>query len=440
MSEQKEQAIQMLHERRVHEQVALLDFTNQLLSRLDLEDMMHFLVREVRNLLDVDACALLLPDEEDEAYLRFSAASGWRSDPVAAGRRVPADERTSSGKAMRTQSPVVLEDNSLRETTPWMADWLPAEEFEAAGVVPLIADGCSIGALLVDERRPRRLQEDEMRFLQLMANQAALALEKARLHREEIRRQRMAEELAVARQIQLSMLPPHAPQVTGWEFSMHYRAARQVGGDFYDFFELPPQQDDRSRLGLVVADVADKGVPAALFMALSRTTIRNVGISDRTPGAALTKANEFILQDSQTDLFLTAFYAVLDVDAGRLVYANAGHNPPLWYQPETDKFQALSAEGIALGVLPEVSLEDVTIDVARGDLLVLYTDGVTEAMNEQMEEFGVERLKAAIAGGGGTAQGAVQAIVDAVNEHMGSAPRWDDFTLLAMRRRTSDEI
>lgn len=425
----------LLQEQRFHEQASLLDFTNQLLSRLDLEDLIAYLVEEARKLLEIDACALLLPDDDDPDYLRFAAASGWFSDPVAAERRVPADDRTSSGRVMRTQEPIVLEDIALRETAPWMADWLPAEKFKAAAIVPLIADGRSIGSLVVDSRTPQPFQEDEMRFLQLMANQAAIALEKARLHHEEIQRYRLEEELSVGRQIQLSMLPPSLPHIPGWDFAARYEAARQVGGDFYDYFEVPDPSGDEPLLGLVMADVADKGVPAALFMALSRTTIRNVAISDRTPAAALRKANELILKDSQTDLFLTAFYATLDTWHGQVIYTNAGHNPPLWYALESGTFMELTADGIALGVVPDIELENRSLELAPGDLLIFYTDGVTEAMNSEMEEFGVARLRETIAAAAGQgAQAVCDQIVEAVITFTEAMPKWDDFTLLIARR------
>ena len=413
---------------------ALLDFSNQLLGRLDLDELMDYLVEEVRRLLQVDACALLLPDEENPQHLRFAAARGWRSDPVAAGRRVPADSRTGSGKVMESQEPLIVEQIDSDTTPPWMADWLPAEKFKSATMTPLVAEGRSIGALVVDTRQPRRLEENEVRFLQLMGNQAAIALEKARLHREEIQRHRLEEELSVARQIQLSMLPPSCPQLPGWSVAAHYEAARQVGGDFYDFFELPPLNGGGPRMAFVIADVADKGVPAALFMALSRTTIRNVAISDRDPASALLQANRLLLQDSQTDLFLTAFYAALEPDTGFLTYCNAGHNPPLWYHEATGEFHTLTGDGIALGVVPDIELENRTVEVAIGDLLVFYTDGVIEAVNNQMEEFGLRRLQEAVVTGLPSADKVREATLAAVHAFTRELPRWDDFTLVVVRR------
>ena len=427
----------MLQERRIHEQAALLDFTNQLLGRLDLDDLIDYLVSAVRTLLQVDACALVLPDEEDPSYLRFCAASGWLSDPVRAERRIPADMRSGSGRVMQKQEPVVIHEVDRQKTTLWMADWLPQEAFRAAAIVPLVAGGRSIGAMVVHARQPRKLEESELRFLQLMGNQAAIALETARLHREEIQRHRLEEELAVGRQIQLSMLPEGNPALPGWEFAAHYEAARQVGGDFYDYFRMR-RGDGSITLAVIIADVADKGVPAALFMALSRTTIRNVAADSDSPAAALMKANELILEDSQAELFLTAFYAVFTPGSGNLVYTNAGHNPPLWYRNESDDFRLLNADGIALGVIADIALQDVVVEVAPGDVLVFYTDGVTEAMNEQMGEFGLHRLQETVARvADDSAAGIVEAILAAVDDFRGGVSYRDDLTLVVLKRAST---
>jgi serine phosphatase RsbU (regulator of sigma subunit) len=425
----------LMQERRILEQASLLDFSRKLLSRLDLDDLLHFLVEEVRRLLELDACAVLLPDEEAPEYLRFYAAAGWRSDPVAAKRRAPADDRTGSGYVMRTQETIVFDNASPRPDEPWRADWLPAEEFKSAAMVPLVADGRSIGSMVVDMRRPYKFQEDEIRFLQLMANQAALAIEKARLHREEIQRHRLEEELAVARQIQLSLLPAAAPVVPGWEIATCYEAAQQVGGDFYDFFWVSRPQQDERRFGIVIADVTGKGVPAALFMALTRTTIRNVASGDRSPAATLELTNELLLRDSHTDLLLTAFYALLDPDQGDLVYSNAGHNPPLYYTVATGTFTELSSSGLLLGVLPDMRLPGGRITIAPGDLLVLYTDGITEAMNPAMEEFGMARFRETIAAHSHRSpQEIVDAVTASIHQFAGDMPAWDDLTLVVVRR------
>jgi sigma-B regulation protein RsbU (phosphoserine phosphatase) len=392
---------------------------------------MNHLVEEVKRLLEADACTLFLPGEEPE-YLAFSAASGWYTDPVSQERRAPANEVSGAGLVMQTQQPLLVHDLTRDNPAPWMPTWMAREGFRGHAVMPLIAEGHSIGALCISNRSPRDLDEDEVRFLRLLTNQAAIAIEKTRLHQESLKRQRMVQELSVARQIQLDLLPTAPPVVQGWEFAAHYRPARMVGGDFYDFFDLPGKSGE---WGLVIADVADKGVPSALYMALSRTVIRTTAFTGRSPASTLMRANKLILNDSRSDLFLSGCYAKLDTSTGRLIYCNAGHNPPLWLRVDEGEFVELRTRGIILGAFADIELDERRVDVACGDLLVFYTDGVTEAVTLYEEEFGVERLREVIAAHAqGSAQEVLQAIVDAVNAFEADTPPSDDLTLVVVKR------
>jgi sigma-B regulation protein RsbU (phosphoserine phosphatase) len=270
-----------------------------------------------------------------------------------------------------------------------------------------------------------------------LANQAAIAIERARLHREEIQRQRLEEELAIGRRIQLSLLPGACPEVEGWEFAAIYEPARQVGGDLYDFLELPGEP---RRLGLLIADVTDKGVPAALFMAFSRTIIRTESMSGSrpNPAEALTRANWSIVRDvpAESRLFLSAFYATLDVQSGRLAYANGGHNWPLWVRAATGEVRELSARGMLLGIYQDIELEELEIVVAPGDVLVFYTDGVTEAKDAQGRMFEEERLfRVAAANVEASAQQMAGSIVEAVRAFAGGTPPSDDLTLFVVKRK-----
>lgn len=437
---ERAQLFDMVQDKRLHEQRSLLDFTNQLLGNRRLADLLDFLVTEVRRLMGVDACAVLLPDPADPDQLYFAAAAGWYHDPVAAGRRVPAGEASGSGRSMQYREPLLITEVKEDARLPWTREWLAAEGFQSAAIVPLIAGDRAIGTLVVDSRRPQQfITEQELRFLQVMANQAAIAIQTTRLHEEEIAKQRLEDELEVGRTIQLSMLPSGCPFVPGWDLCTFYEAARQVGGDFYDFYYLPdPSLNGGSRLGLLVADVADKGVPAALFMVLSRTMLRNVAHLTPSPGATLRTVNDLIIQDSQTDLFLTAFYGVLDTATGRFTYANAGHNPPLLYRAASREWEELYTPGIALGVLPQAEMVEAETVILPGDLLLIYTDGVTEAMNAEMVEFGVERMKAAVGDPTGVSASVVRdRVVAAVSNYMGEQAQWDDFTLLVVKRTGS---
>jgi len=424
----------LMREQRIDEQSALLELSNQLLGRLVMDDIIAYLINVVPKLLQADACALMLP-AEDPKMLEFRVAKGWRVDPVATERQIPLDESTGPGIVMLTQKTLVATNNEERDPASWAPDWVVAEGFQGHAVVPMVAKGKSVGVMSINTRGPRQWKPDEIRFMQLIVNQIALAIETARLHEEEIARQRMEEELAVGRKIQLSLLPEKLPEIPGWEFAAIYQSARQVSGDFYDFYELPGKA---GRTGILIADVVDKGVPAALFMALSRTVIRAMALNGRGPAAVLKKSNKLILKDSRASLFLTAFYAVLDKHSGQICFANAGHNRPLWLRKKTGQCQELSEGGSLLAVLPHLALDEQEIQMEPGDFLIMYTDGLTEAMNEQREIFGEQRLWSVIeANGDGNAQTLLEAILAGVEDFVKGVPQADDLTLIVLRREDS---
>jgi serine phosphatase RsbU (regulator of sigma subunit) len=433
----------MMLERRIDEQRALLAFSNELLAQPEPSELMGHLVQSVRQLLRADACALFIPTA-DGHDLRFGAAAGWRGDPVGEGHLIPNNESSGPGSVMRNQQPLLIEDLEADHRAPWTASWVRAEDFQGHAVIPMIAEGRSVGTLVINDRHPRQFDADELRLLRLMANQGALALESARLHQEEIERNVLQEDLLMARRIQLSMLPRHPPELAGWEIAATYQPARLVGGDFFDFFELPQQseagtdtQGERHprRLGVVIADVADKGMPAALYMALGRTLIRSTALSGRRPAEALVRANELIQKDSQADMFLSAFCGCLDGPTGEFAYANGGHNPPLWWHADGRYFAPLLGKGAVLGAMDEVHIDEMSIWLAPGDVLVLYTDGVTEGVAADGELFGLPRLQDALAPAiEKSAQQAIEAVMAALAEFSGSSDPADDVTLVVLRR------
>lgn len=416
----------MLREQRIDEQAALLSFSYRLLEQLDLQALMDYLVAEVCRLLQVDACALLLTtDNPDE--LVFRAVQGWSHPKIVTGRHIPMGASTGPGRVMMTHEPILIEDLQASTTAP---DWVKAEGFRGHAIMPLIAANDTIGTLIIDCFDKRQWTDDDIRVLSLMANQAAIALEKARLHEAEVRNQRIERELAIGQQIQLSLLPDACPIHQGWDFAAYYKAARVVGGDFYDYFEL---SDDR--VGVVIADVADKGVPAALFMALSRTIIRTVALAGHDPSKTLIRSNELILNDSQSDIFLTAGYGILDLNVGCLSYANAGHNPPLFYQASTDNVRSIKPRGIILGIFPTIIAQQEELNLASGDVVVFFTDGVTEAMNAAHQLFDEPRLNDIIlANAHCTANEIIQAIVDGICDFVEDTPQSDDITLFVVKR------
>ena len=432
---ERAQLYDMVRERHINEQAALLNFSNQLLAYQNLKALMNYFLQEVSRLLKVDACALILPDGS-QAELLFQATHGWRMDPMMDARKVPKDSRTGPGWVMQTQQPLLVEDLQESDPTEWAPDWLRAEDFRFHAVVPLVAENQSIGALVINDRKPRHITESELRFLQLMANQAAIALESARLQEEELARQRLEEEMAVGRQIQLSLLPEETPSLEGWEVVVKYQAARQMAGDFYDFFELPGSP---LRYGWVIADVSDKGVPAALFMAMCRTTIRSTAIGERTPSQALARASELILKDSRADFFLSAIYFTLEIESGHIHYANGGHSRPLWLQADSGEVVELRTEGIILGAFDEVDIEEKDFYLAPGDTLILFTDGLTEATNATGQLFGEEKIIQLLREHDQKpAERIAEAVLEELAEFTGSTPQSDDLTIIVLRRRPLD--
>lgn len=258
-----------------------------------------------------------------------------------------------------------------------------------------------------------------------------------------IRLNRIEEELAVARRIQERFLPRSLPQPPGWQVAAFNRGAQEVGGDFFDCIELP-----NGRLGLVVADVSGKGVPAALFVALARSLVRAAsqapwafqGERLLTPedllASALRLTNDYIVREhSESSMFITMFYGLLDPQTGALAYINAGHNPPLIIRPDGAARELADGATLPIGIVPGQRFELAYAQVAPGEMFVAFSDGITEAMNSAGEPFDDGRLLTAIrAYAALPAAAMVGATIAAVDSYVGNAPQADDITLLVVRR------
>jgi serine phosphatase RsbU (regulator of sigma subunit)/putative methionine-R-sulfoxide reductase with GAF domain len=309
--------------------------------------------------------------------------------------------------------------------------------------LPLVTKGGMLGMMSVDYSGPiQRITQRWMNILIGIAGQAAIAIENDRLLQESAEQERLKQELDVARRIQVSFLPECCPVVPGWELAAVWRSAREVGGDFYDFIPLPVEPGSASagpgRTGVVIADVADKGVPAALFMALSRTLVRTMAIDGRSPAVSIARANDLILADARSDLFVTLFYAILHPNSGEVEYVNAGHMPPLLVRAADGSAEELRTHGMALGILPDIKFEDRSVRLNPGDTFVFYTDGVVEASDSELQMFGREQLRAVVsAHRGESAVELVQTIDETIAAFVGDTPQFDDFTLVVARRKGS---
>lgn len=298
-------------------------------------------------------------------------------------------------------------------------------------VVPLVAQGELIGLLSLGPRlSEQEYSREDRKLLDDLAGYAAPAVRVAQLVRQQeaevAERSRIEQELRVANLIQQQFLPKRLPTLPGWQVDAYYQPARQVGGDFYDFIDLPGD-----RIGIVVGDVTDKGVPAALVMAKTHSILRSDAPRLVEPGAVLARANELLVAEMPAHMFVTCFYAVLEPTSGRLCYANAGH--PLPYVGARGSCRELRARGMPLGLLPHMVYEEAETVLEPGSEVLLHSDGVAEAHGAGRELFGFPRL-AALAGRHGGAETLIEDVLLALRGFTGAAAEQDDITLVSLRR------
>lgn len=451
--------------RRIQEQGTLLKLSQELLVAEALEPALQRLVRVGARLLEADACAFIEADELDgRAVLR--AACGWNL-PEGSAWPITLDA-TSPHLWYLPESSAELP----ADATEKLPALLKQQHFLGHLAIFVELAGTPVGTLMVNTHTARQFLKDEVQLLGLLANQLAQTLERERLNQEALARQRLEQELDLARTIQESFLPLTCPRVPGYAIAAYYRAARQVGGDFYDFIELPDvankidlpitrradthtgqgtERRERAcsvevsqgadqpltapRLGIVIADVTDKGVPAALFMALARTLLRATASDGHPPSDVLERANRLILADSRSGLFVTCFYAQLATASGELTYANGGHNYPLLYRVTTGAIEQLRAQGVVLGIIPQLRFEQRSLVLQPGEVVLFYTDGVTEAMDPQRELFGEERLIEVLRQHNQQSpQKIIEAVLEAINGFINGQNQSDDITMVVVQR------
>jgi sigma-B regulation protein RsbU (phosphoserine phosphatase) len=263
-------------------------------------------------------------------------------------------------------------------------------------------------------------------FINNLTKERETSKERDKFH-DELERKKY--ELEIAHEIQESFLPHEMPQLSGYDIYAVNIPAKEVGGDFYDFIPL-----SEGKLGITIADVSGKSVPAALFMAVSRTILRAKATGHSHPALVIKEANELIASDSKSGMFVTLFYAILDLKKKTMDYVNAGHNPPVLFVRKTGYLECLSTNGIALGALDEIHPDEKKIKLEDGDVIVFYTDGVTEAVNRDGELFGEKRIYQLVKNNNTlNAKDLVFKIKDSVIEFSENQAQFDDITLMVLK-------
>lgn len=419
---------------------ALLQVAQAVVSLNDLDEILGTIIRIMPILVGVDRCVLYLWDSDKEAYCPYEEYGLSEEDELAFWESdYPLDASPLLDAAHEQARLLALPVSAESSIKDWLRMDAPDEASEETALtgnrqlllaVPLLIKNDIFGILLVEEApgglrfRARRLD-----IINGIAQQAALAVQNDHLQDEKVLRERFETEAQLARQIQQSFIPETMPLLSGWDLAARWRTARQVGGDFYDVMELPG-----GRIGLFIADVADKGMPAALFMSLTRTLVHASVIGTESPAEALRRVNDLLIPDTQQGMFVTAFYALLYPEIGKLVYANAGHNPPLWVT-HADGVERLTRTGMALGVVEGEQIEERSIELAKGDFLLLYTDGLNESFSPDGDIFGEERIIAALQRGKSkSAERILQGVESDLDEFVGDEDQADDLTMLLLCR------
>jgi sigma-B regulation protein RsbU (phosphoserine phosphatase) len=396
-------------------------------SSLDLEEVLNQVMDEVIAAVHAERGFVMLSDSEGR--LEFQAARGIDhetiDDPGFQVSRGIIERVARRGQPMLTSDAQV--DDRIMMRTSVMSLGL-----RSVLCVPLQVKGSTIGVIYVDNRLKAGIfSQADLELLNAIASSAAIAIENARLYQVAIEKGRMERELQVAYQVQAGLLPAEIPQPPGWELAAHWKPAREVAGDFYDFIPC-----DEGKLGLVIADVTDKGMPAALFMAFTRSIIR--GSLDRaaSPAEGISRANQLVCAESTFRFFVTLFYALLDPSTGNLTYVNAGHNPPMLYRSENEELILLTRTGIPLGIEPDSNFEQQEVKLQPGDFLVFYTDGAVEAFDDQGQEFGMQRLEQVLRKcREASAEQIIAAIDSALTTHAGTTIPFDDITFVVLKRK-----
>jgi serine phosphatase RsbU (regulator of sigma subunit)/putative methionine-R-sulfoxide reductase with GAF domain len=412
----------------------VFDSSIDITGNLDLTTVLEAVIKRTTDLVEASEGEVIVLDSDTgliSGFLNFGLEAIVSPHAVHSVGEPPSG---LDGVVIAKQQPIRIDDY---DSYP---DRLPAIPRGVAGPmvgIPLLHHGQVLGSLSLFRGAGKPpFDEADVRRLSLFANHAAVAIanarqveELSRLHAQELEQERLELQIRMASAVQTGFLPSRLPQEEAFELAGFWSPAQQVSGDFYDVISL-----DAGRWGLVIADVSDKGIPAALFMAMARTLFRAQASMAADPAEVLAAVNREIVRVSHSGMFVTAVYAEYQPANRRLRLANAGHNRPLLLRTDADHVTTLHLPGMALGVVADAEYESTSLDFQPGDLLLLYTDGITEAINRSSEQFGIDRLHAElIATRRLPSTEALERLKASVDHFCESLPQFDDLTCLLLR-------
>jgi serine phosphatase RsbU (regulator of sigma subunit) len=409
----------------------LMHTLQDLQDTLDLNEILDQLLDAIKPLVAYDAAGVFVLSQD--------LGAGWGAEPTAviAGvasrgfleRPIEEDAMLALGAGIighviRTGEGLVIPDVRLE---PLYVEGRPETLSEIA--VPILRRGQPIGALNLERDVPEAFSAADLDVLSFFADAAAITIDKAILHQQLLEKRRVEHQLRIARDVQARLLPAEAPALPGYDLAGVCLPTELIGGDYYDFLPLI-----WGRLGLVIADVSGKGVPAALIMSAFRAILRSQLDGSADPAQVMMAANRLLPEFTGKADFVTVLLGILDPESGWIAYANCGHNPPLLLRSD-GTVERLLCGGLPLGLFADVTYATNAIRLAPGDALVLYTDGVTDWLDERGEPYGMARLGEAVAASGrGTSADMIAAITAGRRDQSGRLGYEDDYTLVVVKR------
>jgi sigma-B regulation protein RsbU (phosphoserine phosphatase) len=399
----------------------LLESVSMLSSSLDVDEVLQDMMRALKKVVDYDAVGIFLVNRktnrvEPRVWQGYAHVDGQRHLGPKVGEGLV-------GWVVESGEGVYVPDTRTDQRY-----FEARSETRSELVVPIKADDQIIGAFNLESDKLDAYSEEDLNFLAVFASQAAVSIERARLHREILANKRLQEQLNVARMIQSSFLPRKNPDVRGFDIAGRNIPSLEVGGDYYDFIEIVDNQ-----IGIAIADVSGKGMPASLIMAAFRASLIAEIRNNYAIRTILQKVNRLLNESIDGGNFVTAVYGVLDSKNRIFTFSNAGHNPPILIRKD-GSYEELTEGGLALGIIDNRTYEERPVYVAPGDLIVCFTDGVTEATNSRGELFGEQLLISILVDNRAkSAEELVGLVIDSVNEFVSEEFEPDDLTLIVVK-------
>jgi sigma-B regulation protein RsbU (phosphoserine phosphatase) len=402
----------------------LIEVNGLISSSLNLDQILENVMTISKQVMNADASSLMLIDEKTNELV-YEVALGTVGEKLKQEFRLKMGQGIA-GTVAQEGKPLLLEDAYTHPKFYRGHDEATGYRTKSMITVPLkVRERITGVAQVINRLDGKPFDTDDLELFIALCSMVAIAIENAKMHRSLMEKQRLVKDMEFARTIQESFLPQKAPEVQRYRFSAHYTPALEVGGDFYDFIHL-----DENLTGIVIGDVSGKGVSAALYMAKLGSDMRTLAFTEQSPVEALAKLNDLLAERSRRGMFATLLYIELDSRSGKLTISNAGHLPPIIKKADGSLMTLANAGGAPLGMLPGMKFSQETARLERGETVILYTDGIVEAMNAKEELYGYARFEALLKKSPPDPDMIKTAIIEDVNRFTGLSPQHDDMTLV----------